>query len=81
MSPTELVAALRNMHHDLDQEAYFTKYEDPTWDVTLQAADLVELLTGVPTLGDIAQRLRTYRDIGVTRGSVLFVVDQVWPEP
>lgn len=34
----------------------------------------------VPTLGDIAEELRKFKDIGVTRESLLYVVDRVWWE-
>lgn len=33
-----------------------------------------------PTLGVIAKKLRKMKGRGVTRGAVLFVVDQVWWE-
>lgn len=40
----DLITRLRAMHHDLNQGAFFSDKEDPTWDVTVEAADrIVEL--------------------------------------
>lgn len=34
----------------------------------------------IPTLGTVGQVLQTLKDLGVTRGAALYVVDRIWWE-
>lgn len=36
--------------------------------------------TEAPTLGEIAEQLKPLKDVGVTRDSILYVIDKVWWE-
>lgn len=37
-------------------------------------------MSEAPTLGEIAEELQKLKDVGVTRASLLYVVDRVWWE-
>lgn len=54
--------------------------EDGRRDVEEEHASGPKKWSNESTLGDIADELTVMKDAGITRGSVLYVVDRVWHE-